>query len=516
MLRTNHVTAVLLLAVGLCTMVTTLAAAADPSAPRYGGILKIITRPGVGNLGYPGGAYLPGDGLFGDPAVESLFKQDEKGNVSPGLCSSWKISPDYKSITLNLRKGVKFHDGTDFNAEAAKVNLDMLMKGVRPTFKPVTSIDIIDDYTLRLNVSSYSAAFVFNCLGSAAMMASPAAIKTLGKDLHLHPVGTGPFRFVSYQADVSLKYSRFEKYWQKGKPYVDGIEFRFIADPVTSLASFQTGEAQVIQGAGAKEATDFMATGKYNINTAPSIVCGLAGDSAHADSPFSNIKVRQAVAYAIDNATVAKAVGYGLYPVTNQFSGAIGPAYNPKVIGYPYNPAKAKQLLAEAGYPTGFKTKLSYQATPVLYQDIFAAVQGYLKAVNIDAALEPLGANAMTDMTRKGWNNGLVWFHMPYSTQMDPGNAFSLRLQGQMFTPKSLWLPSEVDSLISKANTSPNAKERAILLKEIQKMMVDKYCMAIPICVTTNTLLLTKEVHDCNYYRGGATTWNPENVWLSK
>ena len=220
------------------------------------------------------------------------------------------------------------------------------------------------------------------------MMVSPTSLKTLGNDAMTHPVGTGPFSFVSYQPDTSIKFQKFDGYWQKGKPYLDGIEFDFIADPVTALASFEAGEAQAIENLGPKDVSDLIATGKYNVTLSPAYVAALAGDSAHSDSPYANISVRRAISYAIDNQAIAKTLGFGLIPSTNQLQPPDGLAYNPKVVGYPYNPDKAKQLLSEAGYPNGLQTKITF-TSGATNQDLFTAVQSYLQAVGIKATLDP-------------------------------------------------------------------------------------------------------------------------------
>lgn len=127
-------------------------------SPQYGGVLKIITTGAAVNLGYPTTPvpYWP----YGRPCVESLVGYDEKGAVIPWLATAWQISPDFNSITFTLRKGVRFQDGTDFNAEAAKYNLDLTRTSVLPDLKSVASVDVIDDYTIRLNLSSYSPAYL--------------------------------------------------------------------------------------------------------------------------------------------------------------------------------------------------------------------------------------------------------------------------------------------------------------------------------------------------------------------
>ena len=294
--------------------------ASSTTAGQYGGTLKIIARGTVQNLGFPGANFGPDDGTFQSPAVEKLITVDTKGNIIPNLATSWQVSPDYKYITFNLRKGVKFHDGTPFNAAAVKWNLDQFINGPRPDLKTFASVEAVDDYTVRMNYKTYDPALLPSLWAAVGWIVSPTAVESKGKDwAQNNPIGTGPYKFVSYTRDVSVKFTRFDDYWG-GKPYLDNLEYTLISDPVTALAAFKAGEAQASIIVGNKDAADMQASGKYNINKMAAQTYAMAYDSANAASPFSKLEVRQAIAYAIDNAAIAKSVGYGFYTPTNQVS----------------------------------------------------------------------------------------------------------------------------------------------------------------------------------------------------
>lgn len=338
------------------TTATTITTAPAPTTvtPQYGGTLKILSNPGVVDIGLPGEINSSNDGCYRAPALEQLLGYDTggKGEIVPWLATAWQYNPDYTALTLTLRKGVKFHDGTDFNAAAAKFSLDLVLNSTMVDLKTVSSIDAVDDYTVRLNLKVFDSALLTSLAGYLCPMASPTAIKSMSKaDAMVHPVGTGPFKFVNYTRDVSIKYEKFTAYWQKGKPYLDALEFDLVADPVVQLVSFKAGEAQIMRVIAASDAAALKATGKFTLNPQEVATDCLVGDSAHSTSVFSNLKVRQAMAYAIDNAVVAKTIGQGFFPPTNQLASPIDSAYNPNIVGYPYNPTKAKQLLADAGYP---------------------------------------------------------------------------------------------------------------------------------------------------------------------
>jgi ABC-type transport system substrate-binding protein len=494
--------------------------ATETQIPQYGGVLKIITNPGLMNIGYPGAPNASNDGSYQMPCLEELLNLDPKGTgeVIPWLATSWQYSSDYNSITFTLRKGVKFHDGTDFNAAAAKFSLEMTKASGRVELSTISSIDVVDDYTIRLNLATYDSSLLVNLAGYVCPMVSPTAIQSLGKDASLtHPVGTGPFKFVSYKRDVSLKYEKFADYWQKGKPYLDGIEIVFIADPVTALASFKAGEAHLLTKIGLNDAAALKATGKYIISPMEIAIDGIIGDSAHPKSPFADIRVRRAMAYAIDNATIAKAVGLGFFPPTNQFVSPQHPAYNPAVVGYPYNPQKAKELLTQAGYPNGFETKLSFR--PGAFEaDFCTMLQGYFKAVGINVQLDSADPARFAKLRLQGWENQLMMYVVPAGVEKDM--AFQLRerlsIKARTFPSSTVYIPADYDAKLLAINSERDAKKRLALLREVEKIVIDGYCLAVPVQVEQAISVHSMQVHDCNAYQYYGMNWHPANVWLSK
>ena len=336
------------------------AQAAKP-APQRGGILKIAHAVDADNLGDPTVRPMSSTGVrVAYMAVETLLRYDDKGLPVPWLATGWKISKDLKSITFTLRKGVKFHDGTDFNAEAVKWNLDRYRTSTNPELKAVESIDVVDGSTIKLNISAWNSTLIDNLTMHAGMMISPASFQKNGPEwAKTHPIGTGPFKFVSWQRDTSIKFEKFSGYWQKGKPYLDGIEYVIIADMMSRTAAFKKGEANVLLILEPNDVKDLEKEGKYYFSTGglSGTNIAVAGDSGHADSPFADVRVRRAVEYAVDKKALVDTLSIG-GKVCNQYAYPGTWGVNPNVKGYPYDPTKAKNLLAEAGYPNGFKTTL--------------------------------------------------------------------------------------------------------------------------------------------------------------
>jgi peptide/nickel transport system substrate-binding protein len=498
---------------------TTTTTVPPATTPQYGGTLKIIVPPGVGNIGYPGKMGLPNDGDLNRPACETLlgFSPTQKGKYIPQLATDWQYSPDLKYITMTLRKGVKFQDGTDFNASATKINLDLWRLGSATLLASIDSIDIIDEYTIRINLKYFDANILVGFASPSGWMVSPTSLKTLGDEAILHPVGTGAFKFVSYQKDVSLKFEKWDGYWQKGKPYLDGIEWVFIKDPVTRLASFKAGEAQLLREVLPKDVADLQATGKYTLYKYPSRVSGMAGDSAHPSSPFANLKLRQAISYAIDGAAVAKAVGFGAYATTNQFARPDAIQYNPNIAGYPYNVNKAKQLLAEAGYSSGFETKITFDATDSDQVAMFSIVQSYLSDVGIKATLDAADPARYNEVASKGWNNQLVWFWTAASFTTSPIGCIKAYISevAYRYDTKSILRTAEYDKKYAEASGTPDMDKIVAGFKELGKMIIDDYCLATPIMVPYTFKASTNNVH-ADYREYAQGEWLPEDAWLGK
>jgi peptide/nickel transport system substrate-binding protein len=488
--------------------------------PQFGGTLKILTNPGLTNIGYPGESNASNDGAYRQPSLETLlgYSPDGTGKVVPLLATSYQYNADYTALTLPLRKGVKFHDGTDFNAAAAKSSLDMVLNSKSfVDLASVSSIDVVDDYTIRLNLKTYDCALLTNLASYTCPMASPTAINSLGKDAALfHPVGTGPFKFVSYTRDVSLKYEKFTDYWQKPKPYLDALEYIFVSDPVVQLASLKAGEAQMMRIIGLSDAADLQKTGKFVLNPQEMATDCLAMDSANPDSPFSKLKVRQAVAYALDNAAIAQTTGLGFFEPNNQLITPKAFGYNPNIVGYPYNVDKAKQLLAEAGYPNGFDTTLYYRAG-AFESDWCNMIQGYLKNAGINVQISLADAARFNDLRYKGWK-GMLMYTFIAGAEKNHAAGFKSRLSSKntIYPTTTLYIPADYDAIVQTIGTERDDAKRLALLQQASKIAIDDYCIVVPVQVEMAVSATSIQVKDSDIYKNYAMFYHSENVWLSK
>ena len=353
--------------------------------PKYGGTARILMQPLIQNAcGLPWELWGP-QFVFDQFAMDPLFLGNAKGEMVPWLAKSYELAADKMSVTIVLNQGIKFHDGSDLNADVVKWNLDQYMAaGVVVNWK---SIEVVDPYTVKIDFSTWTNINLAQ-LQNGCWIISKDNYDKNGKDYARdHPCGTGPFEFVSYQNNVKMVLKKNPNYWVKGRPYLDGLELDFVADPMTQSAMMQAGEAELIgQQFLNKQAQDLKDKGIIIEANITSTNC-LVPDAGNADSPYKDLKVREAVDYAIDRGAVADAFSFGFWKEQNQVPGPDSTIFNPNfTLGRKYDPEKAKQLLAEAGYPDGFQTKLIYPQGMVA-DDYAAAVQQMLQAVGIKASL---------------------------------------------------------------------------------------------------------------------------------
>ncbi len=296
-----------------------------------------------------------------------LLNLDPDGNLVPELAESWDYSSDGKVITFHLREGVKFHDGTDFNAQAVKFNFDRMMdpdefSPRRAELTPyVESVEVVGDLTVAINLYD-PVRPLLSTLGSDRMgfMVSPTAVEKYGEDYGPNPAGTGPFTLTEWQIDMRITLTRSDSYWDEGKPYLDGIIYSPVPDASMRLAMLRTGEADMID--------QIRPSDLPLIQDNPDLELGrITGYRKHAlhfnpsIAPFDNQALRQAIAYAVDGQQFADAMYPGAGRRTYVLE-TIGFAYNPDLKPIVFDQEKSRQKLAEAGYAGGVTIPMAFRA----------------------------------------------------------------------------------------------------------------------------------------------------------
>jgi peptide/nickel transport system substrate-binding protein len=513
----RHLLYIMVIAVGMFLLNGFDPAAAQTPAqnerPRYGGILKRHGFEPV-SLGYPATMTAQTDGQQSSVCLETLFRFNEKSEIIPLLATDWKADAKSKTITLTLRKGVTFQDGTAFNAKVCKWNIDKFREGKRKELSHVASVDVLDDFTVRLNLSTFDNVIISHLTHDAGRMISQAAYEKNGQVwCEKNPVGTGPFQFVSWQKDVMIKWKRFDGYWD-GKPYLDGIEMIKNADPVADIMSLKSGERHLLS-VEPKDAKALEGDSRFTVLTPPEgLVATLAGNSKDPKSPFADIRVRQAVSHAIDMEAMSKAFGYGYYKPMNQWAQPGSWAFNTSVKGYPYDPARAKQLLAAAGYPNGFKTNLHYFAMLPMYTDEMTAVQQYLKQVGIDATLDGAPRPRYAEMASlaKGWD-GMIRMQSFWKPDVLAQVSGWMSQGGTEFS--EVIRPPELLELYDRATQAVDSSSKKKLTQDLMMMWTDKYCLATFFPMQTLTMVKSKKLHD-DLFGVVPYQYHSPKAWLSE
>jgi peptide/nickel transport system substrate-binding protein len=490
---------------------TPLPAAA--AAPKYGGALRWAC-PGAPNtpIGWPAEA-AEASAFSMQLCLQTLLKEQADGSFTPCLATSYEVytGPVDPYITFHLRQGVKFHDGTDFNAQAAKWNLDQVKAGSlhAATTGLWESIDAVDPYTLRVNLSAWLNQSVQAFAGPPSFMVSPTAFSKNGIDwMRWNMVGTGPFMQNNWQRDISLKTVRNPNYWETGKPYLDGVTLIYVPDEQTRLALFKSGGADVLECNNNGKMALELANAGYNIISQQGGPFSLIPDSANADSPWSNIKVRMAAEYAIDKHAMNLVFGYGYTSEAYQLHNSTSIAYDTTLTGRKYDMSKAKQLLAEAGYPSGFKTSII--APNNCNRDVVVGLQYYLANAGIQAELSFCESALFTQIVKGTWKNALLCY--PLDQWPNPNTAFSTYFGVPATMLKSIKKPEGWSSLLNASMSSLTPDP--VLARNCEDALYNDVSV-IPVFYQSSLWATTYNVKDTFLgARGVPTWWEPQLAWL--
>ena len=325
---------------------------------------------------------------------ETLLNFNEQDTtVEAGLAETWEVAEDGLTYTFHLREGVKFHDGTDFNADAVVKNVERWSAGAADTFAYyqsmfyadgadlITKIEATDDKTVVITLSRPQAPFLKNIAMAAFGIASPAAFDTLDDQ----PVGTGPFTFKEWKRNDSITLVKNEEYWQEGLPKLDTLIFRSIPDNSARLNELMAGNIDLADGINPSDATTISSDSNYQLIERPSMNVGYLGLTT-TRKPFDDVKVRQAINYAIDKQTIVDAFFEGYADVAKNPMPSSVSGYNDDIEGYTFDPEKAKALLAESSYK-GEELELWAMPVPRPYmpdgQKVAEAIQKNLEDVGV-------------------------------------------------------------------------------------------------------------------------------------
>lgn len=375
--------------VAACVGLLTTVGTAPAAEPKKGGSVSISTESDLPSLDPLAFASF-NDRNAGLLLYDTLLDIDPKGNIIPGIAERIEASEDVMSFKLTLRKDVKFADGTPYDADAVVKNFKRIMDPKNrcrcvSDLSTIASVEATGPLEVTIRMKSPSAHFPGALADVAGMVVSPTALEKYGADFGNHGIGAGPFKLKEWQRGAQVVFERNPLYWRH-VPYLDEVVLRPMPDEQTRYASLKAGNLDVVTNAAARDRVDAMQGKKFQLVNPGSLATNFVQINQGAPD-VSDVRVRRALAHAIDRVALNKAINRGLYKIANTPFGT-GLFPHEQVDGYPdYDAAKAKQLVAEYGKP--IKIKLTLNAAPVSSLT-GQALQQMWKKVGIETEIIPL------------------------------------------------------------------------------------------------------------------------------
>jgi len=483
--------------------------------PTYGGVLKYIHVNTPQVLGYwPEQG--PDDEWAVQPAIERIMKFTAGGILVPHLAESVVEDPDRLTITVKLRQGIKFHDGSELTAEVAKWNYDLGIPSGKLQFADaLKEFEIVDKYTYVLHLN-YWHNRLLESFGWMPMFSKEAFEKNGGADwARTHVVGTGPFILQEYNRDQSVKWVKNPDYWQQGLPYLDGIELMCLPDRNTAALTMMAGDADFWQSPTPQYLAQFKEKGvNVNIRIAKvGLGTGLIFNLADPNSPVADQRVREAMEYAVDKAAINEATGYGFTQVMDAVTPDPEWGADSIPVKREYNPEKAKQLLAEAGYANGCPITILALVEEGGRNTGAEAMKGYLDAAGFQTTLDIADPGRFFGSAfGTGWKDCIAMFW-----GVDENFLFSL---AAWFGPSPKtklagWAPpEEYYALYEPAMQARTLEEQKEKTKAIVAYM-NEHCLVIPGSFVPLTPVYQPWVH-ANYPDDGISTFYWDQAWMEK
>jgi peptide/nickel transport system substrate-binding protein len=406
---------------------------------------------------------------------DALVWLNDEGLLEPALAESWEVSEDGTEYTFKLRQDVTFHNGEPFNADAVVFNWERVVNAdfeYSDLWRQAISAEKIDDYTVKIATEETNALFLSTVADNWAMI-PPGYFEEVGQEgFNEHPVGTGPFMFVEWVKGDHITMEANPNYWREGAPKIQTVIFRPIPESATRVAAIQTGEVDNVNRLSSEEAQGLLGVENVKVIKYPvtriyyiafnNLTTGL-------DQPTMDAKVRQAMNYAVDVDAIIDALFDGFAKPAIGYVATSELGYD-NADPFGYDPAKAIELLTEAGYPDGFAMDMACPAGAYThFEEVCEAVTGYLGEVGIEINLEIMESGHYWDLEAAKELPPLFGD----SWSATGGEAYR-RLRGAlggMDASYSSWSDPEIDRLLSEIEVTVDQEARAALYGELQEYM---------------------------------------------
>ncbi|CDN57245.1 Extracellular solute-binding protein, family 5 middle family protein 21 (plasmid) [Neorhizobium galegae bv. officinalis bv. officinalis str. HAMBI 1141] len=398
----------------------------------------------------------------------------------PGLATSWEVLDNGMRIRFKLREGVKFHNGEAFNAEAVKFTFDRLLgpegaKGPQQSnYNSIGSVDVIDATTIDMKLKVADPVILTKLAGYGAMIVPPKYIAEKGDAyFNAHPVGTGAFKFVSYEPKVNIVLAANPDYFG-GAPKISDLEYKFISEPATAVAELQAGRVDLVipPTIPIGMIPTIQGNSKLAVVTSP-------GPTVYAlrfntrDGITKDPKVRQALIMGVDRDAIIKSILGGQAQPIASFQGPLSFGFDKAMKPLPYDPVKAQALLKEAGVAPGAAVQIDLRGNEATFIEVAQAISAYLQTIGITATIKPYETNVLLNDIIPGGKTGAMFQQSWGGWTLDYDNtAVAMYHTGEKWNPYDS--DPKMDELLAKQRTITNVAEREKVLQEIAHYAADR------------------------------------------
>jgi len=471
---------------------------------------------------------------------ETLLARAADGTPVPYLADSWEVSADGLAFTFHLHQGIKFQDGTPFNGEAVKYNFDRIIDPATMSEEGITylgpylSTEVVDEYTVVLHYETPHAVLLNNLANAVLGMVSPTVATQWGvEEFQDHLVGTGPFLFKEWKRGEYIRMEKYPDYWggpaffeHQGPAYLDSIVYKFVPESTVRTGILQTGEAQVAAELATTDVPMLKEDANIQLDILQNPGTGIILMFNMSKAPTDDLKVRQALNYAIDQASISDIL----------YQGIMAPSYGPLVSTtpcywsgaeqmYPYDPEKAKALLAEAGWTDtdgdgivdkdGVKMVLEFPTHGkfAVYRDPAPIVQAQLKEVGIEVNVQNLAGAGWMEAARTGTHNIAI---VDWRANEPDGNLRNTFQSENATAFAWTWHKNTaLDALLLKGMVTMDATERCSIYEEVQQVIMND-AMIKPINSYANIWGVRNEVKGLHFVPGGPAYFWAFDIHLEK
>ncbi|QCJ42215.1 glutathione ABC transporter substrate-binding protein [Bacillus sp. S3] len=466
------------------------------TASKDGGTLVIARLSDAENLDHHFMSTINAASVTHMKIYEGLVGRDKNAEIKPLLAEEWKQLDD-TTWEFKLRKGVKFHDGTAFNAAAVKATFDRLLdpnvgSPRAVVFKMVKEVKVVDEFTVQFILSEPFAPLLSILASHEGGIISPKTIEKFGKKIINEPSGTGPFVFESWSPGQEIIFTKNKEYWGT-KAKVDKVVFKVVPEETTRISMLETGEAHIAEPLSVPMMSTVESSSQVGVYRSEGFGTEYIGFNVKKE-PFNDIRVRKAIAHAVEMDSILKGVYNNVGKKANSLLGSKVFGYHADMKAYEYNLNEAKKLLAEAGYPNGFETTLKTMDSKERV-NMAEVLQSQLKGIGIKLHIQVLEYGTFVDQVNKGDSEMFIlsWRNATGDADYNQYNLFHTDSQGASGNT-FFYSNKEVDSLIESARKEKDQEKRIELYAKSQELEM-KDAVYIPVRVIENLAAVAKGVN---------------------